>query len=220
MDALLARFAALDSSAVSDALDARSLPSGLVGLGPVWGGTTLVGRAATVQLEPAVAGQGGGAHICATAVAEAGDEDVIVVANDGRLDVSSWGGLLSLGAALRGVRGAIVDGACRDVAEARELRFPVYARGTAPVTARGRLRQRSTGEPVHIGPVTVCRGDVVLADEVGVVVVPADRAEEVLVEALAIVARERAIASELRAGARLPDAMRDARLAGASEGAR
>jgi regulator of RNase E activity RraA len=214
LDSVLARFLTFDSSAVSDALDRLALPSGLVGIGPTWGAPKLVGRAVTVQLEQAAAGLED-AHICSTAIAEASAGDVIVVANDGRTDVSSWGGLLSLGASLRGVRGALVDGACRDVDEARELGFPVYARGTAPVTARGRLRQRSTGEPVRLGPVTVHAGDVIVADEVGVVVVPADRAEEALAEACEIVAREQAIAVDLRAGVPLPDAMRDARLAGA-----
>ena len=216
MDSSLAQFAALDSSAVSDALDRLELPSGLVAIRPMWGASTLIGRAVTVQLEPARAAESG-AHICATAIADAGPHDVIVVANDGRTDVSSWGGLLSLGASLRGVRGALVDGVCRDVGEARELGFPIYARGTSPVTARGRLRQRSTGEPVCVGGVEVNPGDVVLGDEVGVVVVPAGRAEEVLAAALEIVAREAAIAADLHAGIPLADAMRDARLAGVEE---
>lgn len=53
-------------------------------------------------------------------VAEAGPLDVIVVANSGRTDVSSWGGILSVGAAVRSVRGVVTDGACRDVSQARE----------------------------------------------------------------------------------------------------
>lgn len=93
---LLARFATFDSSAVSDGLDRLGLHCGLAGIGPVWRGPALVGRAVTVQLEPAGAA-GGGAHVCATAIAGAGPENVVVVANDGRIDVSAWGGLFSLG---------------------------------------------------------------------------------------------------------------------------
>ena len=100
------------------------------------------------------------------------------------------------------------------MAEAQELAFPVYARGRAPATARGRLRQRSIGEPVVIAGVTVEPGDVVVADTTGVAFVPRARALEVLELASAVQAREHAIAADLRAGVPLPQAMHDARLAG------
>ena len=214
--ALLDRFTALDTATVSDALDACGLPPGQGGLRPMWGRPKVAGFARTVQLEP-LTGEHGGAHILTGTVAEAGPEDVIVVANGGRTDVSSWGGIVSVGAAVRGVRGVITDGACRDVDQARELGFPVYARAQVPVTARGRLRQKSSGAPVVVGGVTVRPGDVVLADEGGVVVVPRERATEVLAAAQAVADREAAIEAEVRAGAPLPQAMRDARLAGAEE---
>jgi regulator of RNase E activity RraA len=114
----------------------------------------------------------------------------------------------------------IADGACRDVGEARDLGFPVFARGRIPVTARGRLQQRATGVPVQVAGREVAPGDVVVADETGVVFVPRDRAAEVLQEAEAIARRERAIAAELRAGVPLPEALRDSRLAGAEEASR
>src|SRR5581483_3108941 len=128
--------------------------------------------------------------------------------------VSSWGGIVSVGAAMRSIRGVVTDGACRDIDQARDLGFPVFARAQVPVTARGRLRQKSGGAPVRLGQVTVRPGDVVLADEGGVVVVPRDRAAEVLAAARAVRAREEQIETEVRAGVPLPRAMRDARLAG------
>ncbi|NUR29082.1 MAG: RraA family protein [Catenulispora sp.] len=216
---LLDRFAALDSAAVSDALDQLGLPSGVGGIRPVWGPAAVVGFAVTVGLEPRAEGPAG-AHIATTAVENADGQSVIVVDNQGRTDVSCWGGILSLGASLRGARGVVADGVCRDVAEARELDFPVFSRGSIPATARGRLQQRSTGEPVGVAGLTVEQGDVVHADETGLVVVPRDRAEEVAEIATAIVARERAIADEVRAGAPLSRAMHDARLAGEKESAR
>jgi regulator of RNase E activity RraA len=179
----------------------------------MWGRPTLVGFAATVELEPATGGSGG-AHILTAAIAEAGAENVMVIANGGRTDVSTWGGIVSVGASLRGIRGVVTDGACRDIGQARSLGLPVYARAGVPVTARGRLQEKSVGAPVRIGTVTVESGDIVLADETGLVVVPRARAEEVLDAALALHAREAAIEAEVRGGARLPDAMRDARLAG------
>jgi regulator of RNase E activity RraA len=214
---LLAQFAALDTATVSDALDACGLPPGQGGLRPMWGRPRVAGFAVTVELEPLSAQPGtehGGAHILTEAIAGAGPEDVIVVANGGRTDVSSWGGIVSVGAALRSVRGVITDGACRDVAQARELGFPVFARALVPVTARGRLRQKSAGEPVVVGEVAVRPGDVVLADEDGVVIVPRGRAAEVLGAARCLAGREAAIEAEVRSGVPLPQAMRDARLAG------
>jgi regulator of RNase E activity RraA len=219
---LLDRFAAVDSAAVSDALDQLGLPAGIGGVRPVWGTASIVGFAVTVGLEPRPDGTDGsaGAHIITTAIDTADSQSVIVVDNQGRTDVSCWGGILSLGAVQRGVRGVVADGVCRDVAEARELGFPVFSRGAIPATARGRLQQRSTGEPVGIGGLTVHQGDVVVADETGLVVVPRERAEEVAGIATAIVAREHAIAREVRVGARLSEAMHDARLAGTPEATR
>ncbi|MFJ9900983.1 RraA family protein [Streptomyces sp. NPDC091280] len=211
--ALLAQFTALDTAAVSDALDSLGLPPGQGGLRPMWGRPKVAGFARTIELEP-LTGEHGGAHILTGTVAEVGPLDVVVVANGGRTDVSSWGGIVSVGASVRGVRGVITDGACRDVGQARELAFPVYARAQIPATARGRLRQKSAGEPITVGVVTVNPGDVVLADEGGVVVVPRERAADVLKAAQAVADREAAIEAEVRAGVPLPQAMWDARLAG------
>lgn len=210
---LLAQFTALDTATVSDALDNLGLPPGQGGIRPMWGTPKVAGFARTVALEP-LTGEHGGAHVLTTTIADSGPADVIVVAVGGRTDVSSWGGIVSVGAAVRGVRGVLTDGACRDVGQARELGFPVYARAQVPVTARGRLRERSSGEPVVVGGVTVTPGDVVLADEGGVVFVPRERAADVLEAARAVAEREAAIEAEVRAGVSLPRAMRDARLAG------
>lgn len=212
-DDLLKRFAALDTTTVSDALDRFGLPSGIGGLRAMTITRPVVGFARTAAMEP-FRGETAGAHILTDVVATAGDEDVLVVDNDGRTDVATWGGILSLGATGRGVRGVIVDGACRDVTEIRDFGLVVYARGATPATARGRLRQASSGEPVRIAGRTVQEGDVVIADDSGFVVVPRDRAGQVAAEAEAIAAREAAITAEVRAGAPLPEAMRDARLAG------
>jgi regulator of RNase E activity RraA len=216
---VLSRFARLATATVSDALESVGLPPGQGGFKPLWGQPQLVGFAATVQLEPITKGsENVGSHIHTTAIAEAGPEEVMVVANAGRTDVSCWGGLLSLGASRRGIRGVVADGACRDVAEARDLDFPVYGKASVPVTARGRLQQASAGRAVKLGAATVHPGDVVLADETGVAVVPRDHIEEVLDAAMAIEAREEAIAADVRAGVPLPEAMLDARLAGTNGG--
>jgi len=139
-------------------------------------------------------------HLGAAAISAARPGDVIVVDNRGRLDCGGWGGLLTMAAVQKGVAGVVVHGACRDIGEAEDLGFPVYGLGTTPRTARGRVAEASTGEPVEITGVTVSTGDLVLADATGVVVVPADGAEAIIAAAEAIVARESAMAERLRAG--------------------
>jgi regulator of RNase E activity RraA len=210
---LLEQYVRLDTATVSDALDACGLPPGQGGLQPMWGRPRIAGFAATVELAPLI-GEHAGAHILTGAIAQAGAGNVMVVAAGGRTDVSSWGGIVSVGAAVRCIRGVVTDGACRDVDQARELGFPVFARAQVPVTARGRLRQKSAGAPVRLGQVTVRPGDVVMADEGGLVVIPRERAAEVLAAARGVRAREEQIEREVRAGVSLPQAMRDARLAG------
>ena len=210
---LLEQYLALDTATVSDALDNCGLPPGQGGLPPMWGRPKIAGFAVTVELE-LLTGEHAGAHILTEAIAAAGAEDVMVVANGGRTDVSCWGGIVSVGAAMRSVRGVVADGGCRDAGQARDLGFPVFARAQVPVTARGRLRQKSAGTPVRLGQVMVRPGDVVMADEGGVVVIPRGRAAEVLAAARGIRAREEQIEAEVRAGVPLPQAMRDERLAG------
>jgi regulator of RNase E activity RraA len=210
---LLDQYLALDTATVSDALDNCGLPPGQGGVRPMWGRPRIAGFAVTVELEP-LTGEHAGAHILTDAIAQAGAENVMVVANGGRIDVSSWGGIVSAGAAMRSIRGVVTDGACRDVDQARDLGFPVFGRAQVPVTARGRLQQRSAGAPVGLGQVTVEPGDVVMADEGGVVVIPRQRAAEVLAAARGVREREEQIEADVRAGVPLPQAMRDARLAG------
>ena len=89
------------------------------------------------------------------------------------MDVSCWGGILTLAARRRGIGGVVIDGACRDIAESQELGFPVYGRAVVPVSARGRIVQLAMDEPVEFAGTTVHPGDAVLADRNGVVFVRA-----------------------------------------------
>lgn len=198
---LVRRLQPLDVCAVSDALDACGIEGYVPTLVPLWEGARVVGTAVTTKLDsgPPPAGMPP-VHLGARAIEAAGPGDVIVVDNDGRDTMGSWGGLLSLAASLRGVAGVVADGACRDVDEARQMAFPVFARrGVAP-TARGRVHESSCNEPVRLAGVTVRPGDIVMADGSGVVVVPVDRAEEVVARAEQIARREAAMQERLRKG--------------------
>jgi 4-hydroxy-4-methyl-2-oxoglutarate aldolase len=197
---LLERLARLDACAVSDAGDSLGGSGALVGLHRLWPCGPMAGRVVTVRLVPAEEAPARKVHLGAAAISAAGAGDVIVVDNRGRLDCGGWGGLLTLAARAKGVAGVVIHGACRDIGEAEDLGFPVYGLATTPRTARGRVAEASTGDPVEITGVVVRTGDLVLGDATGVVVVPADEAEAVIGAAEGIVARESAMAERLRSG--------------------
>jgi 4-hydroxy-4-methyl-2-oxoglutarate aldolase len=203
---LIERLRKLDTCVVSDALDQLKLPGTVIGLRAVSVPRRIAGRAVTVQLTKAN-GQAPSRHLCTAAVDASGPGDVIVVAHEGRIDVAGWGGILSLGATTREIEGVVVDGACRDIDESTELALPVYARATVPVTARGRIVEKSWNEPIKVDGVTVAPGDLVVADGSGVVFVAAGQAEAVVGVAETIARREAAMAEAVRAGQPLTEVM-------------
>jgi len=203
---LVTRLRALDACAVSDALERHGLPPAVVGLVQVGAPAAIAGRVVTVELGPAGA-ERPTRHLCTAAVDVSGPGEVIVVANDGRTDCAGWGGLLSQAASLRKVEGVVIDGVCRDVPEALEAGLSVYARGPVAVTARGRVIERSWGEPVQIVGTTVTSGDLVIADASGVAFVPEAAAAEVIKTAEDIAVRERSMAAALRKGIPVSEVM-------------
>ncbi|MFF3753257.1 RraA family protein [Streptomyces sp. NPDC002018] len=206
---LVDRLRALDSCAVSDALDAYGLSTVALGPAPVWPVRGVVaGRVRTVTVGARRSGQPAG-HVAAAAVDISGPDDVLVIANDGRLDVSCWGGILSRAAVARGIAGVVVDGACRDADESRELGLPVFARAVVPVSARGRVVQHAMDEPVLFGGVRVRPGDYVVADGNGVVFVPGADAHRVIGFAERVVAREAAMADAVAQGRPVTEVMHD-----------
>jgi regulator of RNase E activity RraA len=94
----------------------------------------------------------------------------------------------------------VVDGAARDVDACEAFGFPVHARGTVPITARGRIVQEDWNVPVRIGDAPVRPGDVIVADVNGVIVIPIERLPEVVTAAEAIMAKENAMLEAMRAG--------------------
>jgi len=190
----------LDSCALSDACDTLGIdPPTISGLGNLTGRRRIAGRAVTVLLGPSN-GEPSSRHLCTAAIEAAGPGDVIVVAHQGRLDCAGWGGNLARAAQARGAQGTIVDGALRDVDEAADIAYPVFAKGATPRTARRRAREQAWNVPIEVGGVIVNPGDLVVADATGIIVVPAKQAEQVIATALDIVAKETAMATDIAAG--------------------
>ena len=108
----------------------------------------------------------------------------ILVVDASGLEVGLWGSNNSLGAIARGATGIIVDGGCRDTYEVKLQKVPVYARHVARTMVQGRLEFESVNQPIMCGEVKVRPGDIVVADDDGVIVVPQEQAEDVAREAL------------------------------------
>lgn len=209
-DPLTQRLRLLDTAAVSDALDRLGLTGVACGLSLLAGGDAqgtgrVAGRAVTVKVGVATPGVATPGPLCTAAIDQAGPDQVIVVEERSGLDAACWGGLLTLGATLRGIAGAIIDGAIRDLDEARDYHFPIHARRLTARSSRGRLVEVGTQVPVRIGTeglgaVTVFPGDYVLADGSAVVFIPAEHVHGVIAAAEAIVAREADLLRAILAG--------------------
>ena len=146
-------------------------------------------------------------HIGTTAIEAAKPGDIIVVEQRSDIRAAAWGGILALGAKLRGISGVIADGPVRDIDEARQHDFPVFGRGLTPVTGRGRIVELANNQPVEIGDIQVNAGDYAIADGSGVAFIAAANIERVLATAEDIVAREAAMARSLYEGKPITEVM-------------
>jgi 4-hydroxy-4-methyl-2-oxoglutarate aldolase len=200
------RLTALDTPTLSDALDVLGMTGAVIGIAALTVKRRIAGPIRTVKLGAPMVGLPK-RHLGAGAIMAAEAGDIVVVEHRGRTDVSGWGGLLSRGALAKGVAGVIVDGAVRDVDEASEIGFPVYARAGVPVTARGRVAEHAFDAPITFAGVAVAPRDWVLADASGVVFVPAARLDEVLATAERIFAREQLMAADIAAGRPIGEVM-------------
>lgn len=193
-DPLIAGLQQSTVASISDAVDQVTGARGYMSfdMRPLVG-KAFVGRAVTTLVKPAKPED----STPATAVKhpidmidEASPGEVgVIVFEDGQ-DIAALGGLMATAAKARGMAGMVLDGALRDVEEVRRLGLPVFARAVSPANAVGRYASVSRNEPVTCAGVTVRPGDIIVAGEDGIVVVPADKAADVLKVAQEIDVRE------------------------------
>ena len=207
MSEITTRLAKLDACAVSDALDKLGLHGAVSGITRLASTRRISGRVLTVKMEKDDGRPAASRHLGTTAIEAAEPGDVIVMEQRTGLDAACWGGNLSFGARQREISGVIVDGPARDIDEARDYDFPVYARSATSRTARGRIVETGTNVPIAVGDVTVHPGDYVVADASAVVFVAQADIERVLDAAEAIAARERAMVAAMREGTPISQVM-------------
>ncbi|HSP69578.1 MAG TPA: hypothetical protein VLN48_17770 [Bryobacteraceae bacterium] len=206
MNEPVSRLSRLDSCAVSDALDKLGLQGSVTGIERFSTDRRITGQVLTVKLDRAE-GRTNTRHLCTAAIEAAQPGDIIVVEQRTGLDAASWGGNLSIGAQMRGVAGVIVEGPARDIDDSRKLDFTVFARSHTARTARGRIVEVATNEPILVGDVTVSPGDYVIADASAVVFVAQAEIARVLDAAEAIMQREEGLAEAIRGGTPISQVM-------------
>jgi 4-hydroxy-4-methyl-2-oxoglutarate aldolase len=202
-DTLVENFRKLDTPCVSDAMDRLGIAAGCLGLSSVVPGVKTVGRAYTVKYRVTGAVERGTVGDFLDDVAPG---QVIVIDNAGRVDCTVWGDIMTIIADRRGIAGTVIDGVCRDVPKIRELGYPLFSRGRYMMTGKDRVEVDAINAPVSISGRQVRPGDIVMADDSGVIVIPASRAEEILQIATDIEAIEQQIMKLVRKGLSLREA--------------
>ncbi len=179
------------SASVADAVDKVAGQRGYMvqAIKPRINDTRIAGPAVTVLEEPST--EVVPPQHALDLIDTAAPGSVMVIGIGGEEDVAVWGGLMTAGAHVRGLAGAVLDGGVRDVTEIRrDYGFPVYARSISPGTTVGRFRTVAANVPVVCGGITVNPGDWIMADLDGVVVIPAAHLQAVVEMAEEIERRE------------------------------
>jgi 4-hydroxy-4-methyl-2-oxoglutarate aldolase len=192
----------LYSAVVSDALDGLGFrhQSPRVPLRPWTATSLLVGRCKTTLWVDMAHEDRQPYELELQAVDACRPDDVLIAAAGGSQRSGIWGELLTTAARNTGCVGAVVDGAIRDVDKIRALQFPVYARGTCVYDSLHRQRVVDVDVVVEIDGVPFHPGDLVFADEDGIVVVPQKIEREAIRRAWDKVHAENAVRDDIRAG--------------------
>lgn len=173
---------------LSDILDSLGVAGAIPGsiLNPVLQGKKIAGPAVTLKYVPERMTPAQSFHDKAKAKLADRDAyaltepgDVVVIDGGGRGDISAMGGLSTLMARKYGLAANIVDAGVRDIQDIRGLDYPVWSRGITPITGKFRFEALEINGPVVCAGVSVHPGDLVVADDTGVVIIPQDLIKDV-----------------------------------------
>jgi 4-hydroxy-4-methyl-2-oxoglutarate aldolase len=195
-DGLPARLRALDTPALSDALDRLGIDGQALGISPLDRRFRIVGPAFTVRMLPrGLSGKTVGDYIDDVPAGA-----VVVIDNGGRLDATVWGDILTTVAHRDGIAGTVIDGVCRDVGRSIELDYPIFARANTMRTGKDRVAAEAYNQPVQLAGIRVEPADWIVGDADGIVIVPATRADDIVTAAEEITATEDRIRDAVASG--------------------
>ncbi len=201
----------LYSAVVCDALDAAGFPhqSPRVSLVPLTlPNSVLIGRCKTTLWADMAHVDPQPYELELAAVDSCKTDDVLIAAAGGSARSGIWGELLTTAARNQGCIGAIIDGMVRDVGKMRAVGFPVFARGSCIYDSKDRQRVIDVDVPVEIAGVRFSPGDLVIADEDGIVVVPYAVEETVIQQAWEKVHAENQVRDAIAGGMKATEAFR------------
>ena len=189
--AIMAAWANIPPAIAGDCMNRQNVMAGRIS--PVAAGMHFVGQARTIA---SIAGDNAAMH---TIINMLRPGEVLVIDAENFDNRAVWGGILNSRAMLQKINGVVVDGAVRDIAELRNMPLPVFASATSPAGPH-KGWGGSIDDVISCGGVSVTPGDIILADDDGVTVVPLARAESVLAEAQKKVQFEADVLAKLARG--------------------
>ncbi len=166
---------------------------------PLFATGVVVGPAFTVRTAP----QDSTIIHLAIDLAHAGD--VLMIDRSGDRTHAPWGGMTALAASLNGIAAVVIDGVATDLSEMQQAGTPVFCRGLSAMTTKGLARDGEINTPVSIGAVAVCPGDLVMADENGILVLSPQLAEKLIADAEKAQARSAELPGLLKGGAKISE---------------
>lgn len=204
------RFSVIYTGAISDVLDEmgyrnQSLPSEIQALEM---GQRVAGRALPVEGEPTDSQDPEVIFIPVLRMLGDIQPGDVIVSQPHDATCAHLGELSSEVARYRGARGAVIDGGARDIDYILRLGLPVFCRYRTPVDIQGRWRLKSCGQPIQIGGVRVRRGDFVVGDHDGVLIIPKEIMIEVLQRSEAVMSTENLVRRDILSGVHPVDAYR------------
>lgn len=131
---------------------------------------------------------------------------IALLVDMGGAEVSTFGGLASLAAAMRQATAVIIDGACRDLDEVRRSGLWLASRHVTPTTGKMRVRLEAMGVPVVIGGITVRQDDLIVGDDTGIIAVPRTELDRVLAVAERMLAMDAQMEHAIKNGATFAEA--------------
>jgi regulator of RNase E activity RraA len=206
----LHKLESFSTAELSDALDACGIEGALLNIKPICTGLKLIGPAYTVQYVPNDKPLPGFQN-AANYIDAVPEQAVIVIDNNGRSDCTAWGDILTQVAIRNNIAGTIVHGAIRDVESIRSAKYPLFSTAIYMRSGKNRIHKAQEQCPLNINGVIIRPGDIIFADDNGVLAIPSHLLDDIMLKANAIKLTENKIKSAIKSGATLEQARKDYR---------